>query len=154
MKKAKADSQVDLEYEGHLEDGTLFDTNIAEVAKKEGVFTQERGYDPLKVKLGSGSLIKGFESAVVGMAEGETKEIIVDPQEGYGEERPDLIKEVPKDFFQGKEVHPNDWVMVTVQGKNMPTRVHEAGPKYSLNFNYPLAGKVLKFKIKLLKVED
>ena len=152
MKKVKVGSEADIEYEGRLDDGSLFDTNKVDVAKKEGVFQEGRPYDPLHIKVGEGNLIKGFENALVDMSEGEEKEVKIFPEEGYGMPKADLIKEVGKDFFQGKEVHKGDWIVVTMNGQNIPTRIHEAGPKYSLDFNHPLAGKTLNFKIKVTKI--
>ncbi|NIO21317.1 MAG: hypothetical protein GTN76_11425 [Candidatus Aenigmarchaeota archaeon] len=66
-----------VQYKGELEDGTIFDS---------GNFT---------FNAGMGEVISGFDEAVVGMAEGETKRIELTPDQAYGEHNPDLIMYVP-----------------------------------------------------------
>ncbi len=152
MKKATTGSEVDIEYEGRLDDGTLFDTNKEALAKKEQIHEEGRTYTALHLIIGEKTVIKGFDNALLGMQAEEEKEVQIPPEEGYGQIRQDLVKEVPKEFFQGKEVHKGQWIMVTMQGQNITTLISEAGPKYLLDFNHPLAGKTLHFKIKLIKI--
>ncbi|NIO22857.1 MAG: hypothetical protein GTN38_02415 [Candidatus Aenigmarchaeota archaeon] len=64
-------------YTGELQDGTTFDS---------GNFT---------FNAGMGQAISGFDLAVLGMAEGETKRIEIPPEDAYGEYNPDLIMDLP-----------------------------------------------------------
>ena len=153
MEEVKQGSQVDIEYSGRLEDGTLFDMNDVELAKKEGIYHEQRPYEPLHITVGEGMVIKGFEDALMGMKEGEEKQVKIKPEEGYGMPKDELVKDVPEDFFQGNPVEKGMVIMVTMEGQEVPAVVKEAGPKYALDFNHPLAGKVLDFKIKVLKIE-
>jgi len=66
-----------VQYRGELEDGTVFDS---------GNFTFNAGL---------GQAISGFDDAVVGMAEGETKRIEITPDQAYGEYDPNLVMQVP-----------------------------------------------------------
>ncbi|MBI5391579.1 FKBP-type peptidyl-prolyl cis-trans isomerase [Candidatus Woesearchaeota archaeon] len=154
MKTAKQGSIVDLWYEGRLEDGTLFDTNVVDVAKAEKIFHPQRPYEPLHITLGEGMLIPGFENAIIGMKEGEMKTVTIPSEQGYGSPREDLVKTVEASFFKDQPVNVGDVIMVTIQGQNVPAMV--AGKErenYKLDFNHPLAGKTLTFKITLVKVE-
>ena len=56
MVQAKNGDKVKVHYIGKLGTGVVFDTS--------------EGYDPLQFKIGEGTLIEGFEEAVVGMAPG------------------------------------------------------------------------------------
>ena len=60
MKNVSNGSIVDVDYEGRTEDGKLFDTSKADVAKKEETFQEQRNYEPLHITVGQGMLIKGF----------------------------------------------------------------------------------------------
>ncbi len=154
-KDVKQDSTVSVEYEGRLDDGTLFDTNNEEVAKKDKIYQPMRKYELLEVKMGQGYVIKGFEKGLLGMKEGEKKEIVIAPEEGYGFPRDELIKTIDRELLQGREVKMGDVVMVTMQGQNIPATVTEVdGEKVTLNFNHPLAGLTLHFTLKVVKIVE
>jgi len=74
---------ISVNYIGRLDDGTVFDTSYEDIAKKEGIYTPQRIYEPLIFEVGAGQVIKGFDEAVIGMKVNETKEIVIPP----GEER-------------------------------------------------------------------
>ena len=82
MKKVLNDSTVTVHYTGKLEDGTIFDTSLAE------------GREPLTTNLGQGQLIKGFESGLIDMLEGDKKTIEIDPLDAYGDHVEDMIIEM------------------------------------------------------------
>ena len=66
----KKGDRVKVHYTGKLEDGSVFDSSI--------------GKDPLEFTAGAGQMIKGFDSAVIGMEVGEEKEVKIPPEEAYG----------------------------------------------------------------------
>ena len=74
MSKTKQGDTVKVNYTGKLEDGTIFDTSLTE------------GRGPIEAKLGEGQLIKGFESALYDMSEGEKKSVEISPEDAYGED--------------------------------------------------------------------
>ena len=59
-KMIKKGDKIKVDYEGKLEDGTVFDAS-AKVGK------------PLEFEVGSGMIISGFDNAVIGMKKGEEK---------------------------------------------------------------------------------
>jgi FKBP-type peptidyl-prolyl cis-trans isomerase len=67
----KPGSVAQFQYEGRLEDGTVFD------ASRKG--------EPLKVGIGTGQLIKGWEEALPGMKVGETRKLFVPAAMAYGD---------------------------------------------------------------------
>jgi hypothetical protein len=89
MKKVETTSKVKVHYTGRLEDGTVFDTSIAE------------GREPLEVELGLGQLIKGFEAGLIDMSEGEKKTVEISVEEM----KSTLGREprYPSDFINGKK---------------------------------------------------
>lgn len=79
-------------YIGILEDGRMFDTSHADVArssvpKLEALFQLRDAYEPLSFTIGSG-VIQGFSNAATGTREGETAIVRVPPADGYGETPP------------------------------------------------------------------
>ncbi len=69
----KAGDTVAVDYVGTEDNGTEFDSS-----KKEG-------RSPLEFVIGSGSMIKGFEDAVLDMKVGETKKVRLEAKDAYGE---------------------------------------------------------------------
>ncbi len=154
MKKVNKDSTVDVDYEGRTDDGKLFDTSKLDLAKKEGIFHEEREYAPLHATLGQGMLIKGFEEGLIGMEEGQEKTINIKAQDAYGEKRPELLKSFPKDPEKDKDLKEGMVVIVNIQERQVPAQVIEVSDNITLDFNHPLAGKDLIFNLKVLKIEE
>ena len=81
---------VYINYAGYLEDGSLFDSCIEEVAKIYGKFDQNRatqnGYQPFPFQAGKkDGLIPGFIEGVEQMAIGDKAVIFIPSKLGYGE---------------------------------------------------------------------
>jgi FKBP-type peptidyl-prolyl cis-trans isomerase len=68
---AKQGDMVTVEYEGNLEDGTMFDTSV------------EKGKKPLQFMIGVGKFLKGFEEGIIGMEAGEVKKVVIPSDLGY-----------------------------------------------------------------------
>jgi len=140
--KAKEGSKVKIEYEGKLDDGTVFDSS-------------EKHGKPLEFEIGKGMVIKGFEEAIIGMEKGQEKEVTIKPEEGYGEHNDQLIKKVPREQLP-KEQEPIKGMMLLLSspdGRQFPVKIEEVTDKeITLDLNHPLAGKTLHFKIKLVEI--
>jgi peptidylprolyl isomerase len=66
----KSGDTVEVDYTGTFENGEVFDSS------------EDR--DPLMFQVGSGQVIPGFDKAVIGMKVGDSKEVKIPPEEGYG----------------------------------------------------------------------
>jgi len=135
-------NKIKVEYTGTFEDGEVFDSS-------------EKHGQPLEFEVGSGQMIKGFDEAVVGMNKDEEKEITLKPEEAYGENNPDLKKKVPREQLP-KDQDPQVGMILGVSlpnGQQFPAKIVEVNDKeVTIDLNHPLAGKTLKFKIKIVEV--
>jgi peptidylprolyl isomerase len=144
MTVVKKGHNVKVHYKGTLNDGTEFDNS------------RNRGA-PIDFEVGSGQLIKGFDSAVQGMGLGEVKTIKLPPSEAYGEVDPTLTREYPKTIFdpamsleKGIEVHGQ-----SPQGQPIIATIEDfTDETVTLNHNHPLAGKELTFEIELIESDS
>ena len=144
LKTVKKGDKVKVEYVGKLEDGTVFDSSDKHDA-------------PLEFIVGEGQLIKGFDNALVGMEEGEEKEIRLEPKDAYGEYNPELVKEMPRECFpQDKEIEAGmAFVMNLQDGRKALIRIAEVKEEtITIDLNPPLAGKILLFKIKVVDISE
>lgn len=139
----KKGNKIKVDYIGTLEDGTVFDS------------TEKQGTQ-LEFEVGSGQLIKGFDTAVVGMSVGEEKKITLGPAEAYGEHNSQMLKEVPREQLP-KDREPEVGMMLAISlpnGARFPARITNVNEKtITLDLNHPLAGKTLKFTITVREIK-
>ncbi len=139
---AKKGDIVAVEYTGKLETGETFDTS--------------KGKEPLEFEIGTGAVIKGFDEGIVGMKPGQEKEITIKPSEAYGERNENYVKELPRESIP-KDLELKEGMILIFKredGMRIPATVKEIGTKFvKADFNHPLAGKTLKFTIKLVEIK-
>lgn len=135
-------NKVKLEYQGTLDDGTVFDDS------------SRRG-DLLEFEAGTGKVIQGFDTAVIGMEVGQEKTFRIDAAHAYGDYHKELIKELPRSRLPPEELFPGAILLMgTPDGAQMPVKVLTLNETTAtLDLNHPLAGKALTFKIKVVSVD-
>lgn len=82
--KPKDGDEVEVNYQGRLLDGTLFDTSLEELAKKENVYNPQRPYEPLKFVIGARQVIPGWEEAISMLSKGGKAKIVLPSNIAYG----------------------------------------------------------------------
>ena len=121
------------------------------------VLDTSSGHEPLEFLQGSGNIIPGLEQELYGMAVGESKKVIVQPEEGYGILDPDAFVDVPREQFPSNiPLEVGIEIQVTDQGGNpMNARIDSVETDtVKLDFNHPLAGKELSFAVKIADLRD
>jgi len=133
---------IKVEYEGRLEDRTIFDS------------TELQGGEPLKFEVGTRSLIQGFDESVIDKEVGDTFEITLSASKAYGEIDPLLVQTVSIDQLP-EDLDPELGMMLGVgdaNGTHSMAWVKEIDEEFvKIDMNHPLAGKTLHFKIKILE---
>jgi peptidylprolyl isomerase len=131
---------VSVHYVGKFTDGDVFDTS--------------EGREPLQFQVGSGQIIPGFESAILGKIVGDKVTTTIRPEEGYGLVREDLVVSVPADKMPGTvevgqtlEASGDDGQVAHV----VVTEVTEEN--VTIDGNHPLAGKELIFDIEVVSIQ-
>lgn len=135
----KENDWISVEYEGTLSDGEVFDSS--------------KGRDPLKFKVGAGMVIPGFDNGVVGMNVGDEKTIDISAELAYGPKNNEIAK-LPKELLSGIS-DLEEGKEITVMSGVGPlsifiSKIEETTIDAILN--HPLAGKDLRFKVKLLEI--
>lgn len=77
---------VFVNYTGRLLNGKVFDSSVASVAKAAGLDQPGRPYEPLKLPLGDGHVIAGWEEALLLLNEGGKATFIIPSALAYGEQ--------------------------------------------------------------------
>jgi FKBP-type peptidyl-prolyl cis-trans isomerase SlyD len=132
---------VAIEYEVST-DGNVIDSNV--------------GHEPLEFVFGAGQIIAGLESRIAHLNEGDSHEVLVPAAEAYGEYEEEATQTVPKAQLQGVD---DIQVGMPLQGQGPDGNPIQVTIKEVLeddiivDFNHPLAGKDLSFKVKVLSVK-
>ena len=134
--------KVSIEYTLTLEDKSVVDTNV--------------GSEPLSFVQGSHNIISGLENALEGLKIGDSKQVTIKPEDGYGSVDQKAIIEVSKDQV------PQDALKVgaQLQGQNADGKIIHAlvvevkEQVVVLDFNHPLAGKTLHFDVKIVDIQE
>jgi len=128
--------------------------SMAYVLKVEGEFVDatETG-ESLQFIQGFGSIIPGLEQAIDGMAEGESREITVLAKDAYGEYDFEQVDDIPmSEFPEEIPFEPGlELEMKDTEGEILYGKIVSVGKsRLKVDFNHPLAGKDLDFKISIL----
>ena len=143
MEKVESGLFVSVDYTGKLDNGDVFDSSV--------------GRQPLEVQMGSGSVLPGFESALMGMSLNETKTFTLSPEDAHGHRDDSRMHNFPKsDIPAGMEPEVGQILMLsTQQGQQIPARVDSIDEdKVIFDLNHPLAGKSLTFNIKVVDISE
>ncbi len=142
MSQVKKDDTVKVHYTGKLEDGQVFDSSI------------ERG-EPIKITIGQGELIPGFEKGLIDMKVKEKKTINIPKEDAYGETRKELVQEVPKSQLP-EDIKPEvgmGLVSKTQNGQDINLVVKDVKEdSIVVDGNHPLAGKDLTFELEVVEI--
>lgn len=144
MRKVQLGDVVSIHCVGKLRSGEVFENTF------DG--------DPFIFQVGSQEIIPGLSEAVIGMTEGEEKEVVIPYQKAFGPRDENLVRAIPREALS-LDVVPEPGLMLnliidTPQGEmTFPATIVEVTEEdIVLDLNPPLAGEDLYFKIKLEKI--
>jgi FKBP-type peptidyl-prolyl cis-trans isomerase SlyD len=112
---------------------------------------------PLQFLVGYGNIIPGLEKEMMGMKIGDSKDVVVQPADGYGEFDEEAFMDVPRGQFP-KDMNLEVGAELTVRDNDDHARFALVdsieGETVTLNFNHPLAGDELHFHVKVCGFSD
>lgn len=115
---------------------------------------------PATLSLGAGQLAPAIEERLVGLAEGAEATFELPPGAAFGERNPELLQRVRRTLLDELGDPDADYAVGDVVQFPTPDGrgsyagvVRECGPDWLLfDFNHPLAGRAVRFDVKLLGV--
>ncbi len=134
-------TEVEIHFTLSLADGTVVDA------------TEEN--EPLRLRIGDGSLIDGLEQTLYGMKAGERQCVSIDPRDGFGFPDETNLHEMPRSEFADEiELQPGLIIgFSTPAGDEAPGTIREVqGDTVLVDFNHPLAGHEIIFDVEVLSV--
>ncbi len=112
---------------------------------------------PLQFLVGYDNIVPGLESKMIGMKIGESRDVVVSPEDGYGEFDEEGFMDVPRaelpsdlEIEEGLELNITD-----DDGEDQLARVDSmTADTVRLDFNHPLAGAELHFNVTVVALRE
>lgn len=138
-----------------VKSGSMVQVHYTAMQKNGKVIESTAGGDPLRLTVGAGKFMRGFEEALLGMSAGESKKITIPPDKAYGRRNPGAVSSHSRETaapigvsaaqMQHEVVNrgtPEEFcIVVTDKGLNLDNNPH-------------LAGEEIVFEIDLVEIED
>jgi peptidylprolyl isomerase len=139
---AKNGDTLFVHYTGTLADGQEFDSS--------------RGGEPLEFILGQGTLIPGFENAVLGKKAGDKVSVLIPPEEAYGPRTEEMVLSVPRAEVPA-HITPEVGMRLELaldEGELDVIISRVTDEEVELDGNHPLAGESLHFDIEIVRIKE
>ncbi len=128
--------------------GEVFDLTREDTAKKENVYNEKVRYGPVTFIVGADFVIRGLDKVLHEMKVGEKKSVEILPEKGFGEHKEELVKLVPEAQLKQQKIDTTPGTYITVN--NIRGKILSAdGGRVKIDFNHPLAGKILQYEIEV-----
>ncbi|MFA6049245.1 MAG: peptidylprolyl isomerase [Candidatus Micrarchaeia archaeon] len=150
MAQVKEGDFVLLDFTGRVAGGSVFETTLEPVAKKEGISAPR--YGPALVVAGKGQIISGLDKALVGCEAGVEKSLKIAKKDAYGERDPSLVRLLPLGSFKKQGIVPHAGMELELDQGLHATVVGVDGGRVRVDLNPPLAGQDLEYSYKVTKI--
>lgn len=138
--QASRDKIVTMHYTLTADDGNVLDSSS--------------GGEPLSYLHGHGNIVPGLENALEGAETGFKSRVTVEPEDGYGARREEMVIAAPRDQFDpAMDLKPGLQVVANGPQGQIIFTVREVGDEeVTLDGNHPLAGQRLHFDVEVTDV--
>lgn len=134
---------VSLHFELALENGAIVDSCYGRA-------------EPARCVIGDGTLLPGFEQALLGLRSGESCELLLPPEQAFGQPSPGNIQRFPRYRFP-PDLELKEGLMVDFAdsgGYSQAGVVLECSSQWvRVDFNHPLAGRSIRFRASIVDVQ-
>ena len=141
MSTVKNGDTVKVHYTGKLDNGEIFDSS--------------EGAEPLAFTVGVGEVIPGFDQALLGMKVGETKDVVIEPDQAYGNRIEELVQVIDRNQFNlgGADPEIGMHIEMRTPDGNIPLTITDlTDATVTLDANHLLAGETLHFSLTLVEI--
>jgi FKBP-type peptidyl-prolyl cis-trans isomerase SlpA len=129
------------------------------LADADGVVADTFEGQPATLQLGSGQFSQPLEHCLIGLAEGESVDVVVEPDQAYGVRSPELVQVILRSVLDEHGEPGAEWVPGDVVEFPAPNGGTFAGVlkmidanRAVFDFNHPLAGQRLRLQARVIGV--
>ena len=134
-------TRINLHFELSLADGSIVDSTFNRA--------------PAEFEFGDGQLPDGFQSYLIGMSEGQCESYSIPPEKAFGMPNPNNLQTMKRKDFS-EDIALAEGLVVSFADANqseLPGVIKSFDElEVVVDFNHPLAGEVLNFKVEIVAV--
>ncbi|MGI6655508.1 MAG: FKBP-type peptidyl-prolyl cis-trans isomerase [Desulfobulbus sp.] len=111
--------------------------------------------EPITLAIGSGRILKAAEVCMLGMEPGESRTVDIQPEDAFGSYQKALVQTLPRSAF-GDRLDPKPGMILALNiekngmEQQVPATVLAAdSTSVTVDYNHPLAGRVITYTMKL-----
>ena len=138
--KIQDGSQVKMHFSLMLEDQTVIDTNFDK--------------EPVCFFIGDGNLLPGFEKVLIGMQTNQEGTFEIEPKEAFGQHNNQNVQILDLSSFDDNIEVGSVYSFQNGDGELPGVIIEINESTVQVDFNHPLAGKIILFKVKILAIEN
>lgn len=122
----------------------------------DDVIDTSEGRKPLAFVVGNGQVISKLDSDVIGKDDGYSVDLVIAPDDAYGEYDEKAFETLPREQFAGIELEEGQTLLgSTEDGGQVQVIVSKFDDKeVVIDYNHPLAGKTLNFSYTIVSHRD
>ena len=136
-----------------IEDNSVVRFHYTVSESGAGPLESSRETEPLSILVGHGNIIPGLEEAFRGHEAGDTFNVTVGPEQGYGQRVDGLVQRVPRKHLKNAKLVPGQQVVMPTQQGQRAMTVKKVGMSVvDVDLNHPMAGKTLDFDVEIIEV--
>ena len=150
----KQNDFIKIDFTGTVKGGEIFDSTKKE--ELEQIYqdpNRKINPKPFIFCIGHKMFLESIEKYLIGKEIGKDYEIELTPEKGFGPRNPSLIQRIPQRIFREQKLNPIPRMTFNFDGK-VGRILAISGGRIMTDFNHPLAGKELIYKIKVLGKVD
>lgn len=109
---------------------------------------------PATLQLGAGELLPNLERLLIALHAGDTNSFSLLPEQAFGAHRPELVERVRREHMAEPDIEPMSVMEFSApDGSRYSGLVTEIDKSWAtIDFNHPLAGKAIRFDVKIIGV--
>ena len=113
------------------------------------------GDEPMTYLHGHENIVPGLEKASLGLVVGDSKRVLVQPKDGYGEYDEDGVQNLAKTNFEEPLEVAGTYFGETEDGEPISFSVlEETDSEHVVDFNHALAGETLEFEVTVRGIRE
>ena len=142
---------VEVEYTGMVKDTSdVFDTTSETVAKSSKIHTKGAQYQPIVICVGERHILPGIDEFLEGKEPGQYK-VEFSADKAFGKKDATRLKMIPTSKFEEQDIKPVAGLRLNIDN-HVGIIKSVSGGRIVVDFNHPLAGKDVKYEIKVNKI--
>jgi len=143
---------IEIEYTGRTKDeDMIFDTTDEKIAKENDIFNPKMKYGSMIICVSEGQVINGLDKQLEGKEVGKDYIIEVQAEDAFGKKDAKNFHLINTSKFKKQNITPMPGMQVNVDDM-MGTVKTVSGGRTMVDFNHPLASKVIIYNVKIIKL--